>query len=112
MKNKELKQFLFPVKTRKQQNTLNNCFQTLDIDNSGQQSLKKGQQTRQAQILYVPPYCLKSVSGPSTKRGNPKEPSGLTQLRKQRRLEHMRQDLRKEKTVQRGQAPREVLDDC
>lgn len=49
----------------------------------------------------VPPYFLMNVSGHSARRRNPKEPSGLTELRKQRYLEFVRQYLKKKKTVQR-----------
>lgn len=61
----------------------------------------------------APPYFLKSVSGHSARRRNPKEPSGLTELRKQRYLEFVRQYLKKKKTVQREreQAPSEALGD-
>lgn len=55
------------------------------------------------------PYCLENVLGHSTKRSNPKEHSGLTELRKQKWLEFVRHHLGKEKTTEREQDPLEDI---
>lgn len=104
MKDKQLQQF--PSHSKQLENeqiTSNICFQTLDIGSSRKQSLRKRRWVRLAQRLHH--LTAWRVFQATAQSGNPKEPSVLSELRKQRWLEFVRLHLRKEKNVQRASYP-------